>query len=216
MTTRIHPSARIEEGVEIGVGTAIWDHVHIRGPGTTIGAECIVGEKTYIAYGVSIGNRVKLNAFVYVCTAVNIEDSVMVAACTIFTNDRFPRAATADLRRLLPSAPDAHTLPTVVREGATIGAGCVIGSDLAIGRFAMIGMASVITHPVADFHLVVGHPARSIGMVCRCGEPFVRYAPGAKPESRDYTCASCGLRYGVEGEQVRELAPRPERATPGA
>ncbi len=116
----------------------------------------------------------------------------------------------------MPSAPDEHTLPTVVREGATIGAGCVIGSDLAIGRFAMVGMASVITHPVADFHLVVGHPARSVGMVCRCGEPFVRYAPGATPESGDYTCAACGLRYGVEGEQVRELAPRPERATPGA
>lgn len=216
MTTRIHPSARIEDGVEIGLGTAIWDQVHIRGPGTTIGAECIVGEKTYIAYGVSIGNRVKLNAFVYVCNAVTIEDGVMVAAGTIFTNDRFPRAATADLQHLLSSAPDVHTQPTVVREGATIGAGCVIGSDLAIGRFAMIGMASVITHPVADFHLVVGHPARSVGMVCRCGEPFVRYATGAKPEPGEYTCASCGLRYCVEGEQVRELAHLPERATPNA
>jgi len=206
MTARIHPSARIEEGVAIGAGTAIWDHVHIRGPGTTIGAECIVGEKTYIAYGVSIGDRVKINAFVYVCTAVTIEDGVMVAAGTLFTNDRFPRATTADLRRLRASEPGDDTRPTLVREGATIGAGCVIGSDLSIGRFAMVGMASVVTHAVADFHLVVGHPARSIGLVCRCGEPFVRYAPGAKPESRDYRCASCGLRYAVEGERVRELS----------
>jgi len=207
MTARIHPTARIEEGVAIGAGTAIWDHVHIRGPGTTIGAECIVGEKTYIAYGVTIGNRVKLNAFVYVCTAVTIEDGVMVAAGTIFTNDRFPRAATTDLRRPRPSEPDAHTLPTVVRAGATIGAGCVIGSDLEIGRFAMIGMASVITRSVPDFHLVAGHPARSIGMVCRCGEPFVRFAAGAKPPAGDYACAVCGLRYAVEAERVRELTP---------
>jgi UDP-2-acetamido-3-amino-2,3-dideoxy-glucuronate N-acetyltransferase len=207
VTVRIHPTARIEEGVAIGAGTAIWDHVHIRGPGTTIGAECIVGEKTYIAYGVAIGNRVKLNAFVYVCTAVTIEDGVMVAAGTVFTNDRFPRAATPDLRRPRASAPDEHTRPTLVREGATIGAGCVIGNDLAIGRFAMIGMASVITHPVPDFHLVVGHPARSIGMVCRCGEPFLRFAAGEKQTEGEYACAACGLRYAVEPERVRELTP---------
>ncbi len=207
MTARIHPTARIEEGVEVGADTAIWDHVHVRGPGTRIGVQCIVGEKTHIAYGVSIGDRVKLNAFVYVCNAVTIEDGVMVAAGTIFTNDRFPRATTPDLRRAWTSAPDEHTRPTLVREGATIGAGCVIGSDLEIGRFAMIGMASVVTRPVPDFHLVVGHPARSIGLVCRCGEPFLRFAPGAKPASGDHACASCGLRYAVEADRVRELTP---------
>ena len=207
MTARIHPTARIEEGVEVGADTAIWDHVHVRGPGTRIGVQCIVGEKTHIAYGVSIGDRVKLNAFVYVCNAVTIEDGVMVAAGTIFTNDRFPRATTPDLRRAWTSAPDEHTRPTLVREGATIGAGCVIGSDLEIGRFAMIGMASVVTRTVPDFHLVVGHPARSIGLVCRCGEPFLRFAPGAIPASGDHACASCGLRYAVEAERVRELTP---------
>lgn len=207
MTARIHPTARIEEGVEVGADTAIWDHVHVRGPGTRIGVQCIVGEKTHIAYGVSIGDRVKLNAFVYVCNAVTIEDGVMVAAGTIFTNDRFPRATTPDLRRAWTSAPDEHTRPTLVREGATIGAGCVIGSDLEIGRFAMIGMASVVTRTVPDFHLVAGHPARSIGLVCRCGEPFLRFAPGAKPASGDHACASCGLRYAVEAERVRELTP---------
>lgn len=206
-SARVHPTARIEEGVEIGPGTAIWDHVHIRGPGTRIGAQCIVGEKTYIAYGVSIGDRVKLNAFVYVCNAVTIEDGVMVAAGTIFTNDRFPRATTADLRRRWTSAPDEHTRPTLVREGATIGAGCIVGSDLSIGRFSMIGMASVITRTVSDFHLAVGHPARSIGLVCRCGAPFLRFEPGAKPAGGDYTCKSCDLRYAVDAQRVRELTP---------
>ncbi len=207
MSGRIHPTARIEAGVEIGPGTAIWDHVHVRGPGTRIGAECIVGAKTYIAYGVSIGDRVKLNAFVYVCNAVTIEDGVMVAAGTIFTNDRFPRATTPDLRQLRSSAPDEHTRPTLVREGATIGAGCIIGSGLAIGRFAMVGMGSVITRDVADFHLVAGHPARAIGLVCRCGEPFLRFEPSAQPAPGEYACTACGLRYAVEMGCVRELAP---------
>jgi UDP-2-acetamido-3-amino-2,3-dideoxy-glucuronate N-acetyltransferase len=207
MSARIHPTARIEAGVEIGDGTAIWDHVHVRGPGTRIGADCIIGEKTYIAYGVSIGNRVKVNAFVYICNAVTIEDGVMVAAGVIFTNDRFPRAATADLRRLRPSEPDGQTRATMVRAGATIGAGSVIGCDLTLGRFAMVGMAAVVTRSVADFNLVIGHPARAVGLVCRCGEPFLRFPPGADPAPGEYGCTDCGLRYAVEQGRVRELAP---------
>ena len=158
----------------LGDGTSVWDNVHIR-HGAQLGEECIVGGKTYIAYDVRIGNRVKINAMVYICNAVTIEDGVMISAGVIFTNDRFPRATTTDLTQLRSSAPDEHTLPTLVREGATIGAGAIIGSDLTIGRFAMVGMGSVVTRSVPDFHLVVGNPARSIGCVCRCGEPLVKW-----------------------------------------
>ena len=111
MTVRIHPTAIIEHDVCLGEGTAVWDNVHIR-HATRIGDECIIGEKTYIAYGVKIGNRVKINAFVYICTAVTIEDGVMISAGTVFTNDRFPRATTPDLKRLRPSEPDEQTRPT--------------------------------------------------------------------------------------------------------
>lgn len=205
MTVRIHPTAIVEEGVEIGPGTSIWDNVHIR-HSTRIGEECIVGEKTYIAYAVRIGNRVKINAFVYVCTAVTIEDGVMISAGTIFTNDRFPRATTPDLGRLRPSEPDEHTRPTLVREGATIGAGSIIGNDLVIGRFAMIGMGSVVTKSVPDFHLAVGHPAASVGCVCRCGQLLLRFAQRG-PTPDEVACVACGRRYGVRPGAVTELAP---------
>jgi acetyltransferase-like isoleucine patch superfamily enzyme len=204
MSTRIHPTALIEPGVEIGAGTSIWDNVHVR-HSTAIGQECIIGEKTYIAYGVRIGNRVKINAFVYVCNAVTIEDGVMVSAGTLFTNDRFPRATTPDLRRLRPSEPDEHTLPTLVREGATIGAGCVIGNDLVIGRFAMVGMGALVTRSVPDFHLVVGHPAASVGCVCRCGQVLVRFRGAAPADADEVTCIACGLRFAFRGGSVIEL-----------
>jgi acetyltransferase-like isoleucine patch superfamily enzyme len=202
--TFVHPRAEIEDGVDIGPGTAIWADVHVRGP-ARIGRECIVGEKTYVAYGVDIGDRVKLNAFVYVCTGVTIEQGVMIAAGTIFTNDRFPRATTPDLSTLRPSDPDDETLPTHVLEGATVGAGCVIGCGLAIGRFAMVGMGSVVTRSVPDFHLVVGQPARSVGIVCRCGQPVLRFDDAAPPDRDDVACAACGRRYAVSGGAVREL-----------
>ena len=193
---RIHPTALIEPGVEIGPGTAVWDHAHIRGP-ARLGADCIVGGKSYIAYDVEIGNRVKINAFVYLCAGVTVEDGVMISAGAIFTNDRFPRAAWPDLAELRPSSPDEHTLPTRVREGATIGAGAIIGCDLEIGRFAMVGMGAVVTRSVPAFHLALGSPARSHGCVCRCGQPLVRFAAGTLPPLGQAACGACGRRYEI-------------------
>lgn len=204
--TRIHPTAIIESDVEIGTSSSVWDSVHIR-HSTRIGEQCIIGEKTYIAYGVQIGDRVKINAFVYICNAVTIEDGVMISAGTIFTNDRFPRAATVDLKQLRPSDPDEHTLPTLVREGATIGANCTIGNDLTIGRFAMVGMGSLVTKSVPDFHLVIGHPAKSIGCVCRCGQPLVRFLDSDFTDFQAVACRVCTLKYAIENQAVIELTP---------
>jgi UDP-2-acetamido-3-amino-2,3-dideoxy-glucuronate N-acetyltransferase len=206
VNVRLHPTALVEDGVEIGSGSSIWDNVHIRAP-ARLGVECIVGEKTYIAYGVDIGDRVKINAFVYICTAVTIEDGVMVSAGTVFTNDRFPRATTPDLSSLRSSDPDEHTRPTLVREGTTIGAGSVIGNDLVLGRWSMVGMGSVVTRSVPDFHLAVGQPARSVACVCRCGEPFHRFADDAPADTETMPCPACGLRYAVHGRDVTELDP---------
>jgi acetyltransferase-like isoleucine patch superfamily enzyme len=205
VSLRVHPSALIEEDVALGPGCAVWDNVHIR-RGARLGQQCIVGEKSYIAYDVRIGDRVKINAFVYICAAVTIEDGVMIGAGSVFTNDRFPRATTPDLRRLLPSEPGAETRPTLVKQGATIGAGCTIGSGLSIGRFAMVGMGSVVTGTVPDFQLVFGQPAVRRGFVCRCGEPLLRLAPDAPPPGGDLACG-CGLRYSLRDGAVSELSP---------
>jgi UDP-2-acetamido-3-amino-2,3-dideoxy-glucuronate N-acetyltransferase len=206
----VHPTALIEEGVNLGRGTRIWDHVHIR-RGTCIGEECIIGEKTYIAYDVRIGHRVKINAFVYICAAVTIEDGVMIAAGTVFTNDRFPRATTPDLRQLRPSEPNEHTRPTRVREGTTIGANCTIGCDLTIGRWAMIGMGSVVTQSVGDFILAVGNPARPIGCVCRCGQVLLRWNL-TPPTAQLLSCVSCGRRYQLSQGEIVEENPTSGRA----
>jgi UDP-2-acetamido-3-amino-2,3-dideoxy-glucuronate N-acetyltransferase len=199
----VHPSAIVEQDVAIGSGTCIWDNVHIR-HSTTIGDECIVGEKSYIAYGVRIGNRVKINAFVYLCAAVTVLDGVMISAGTVFTNDRFPRATTPDLLHPRSSDPDEHTLTTIVREGATIGAQCTIGSGLEIGKFAMVGMGSVVTKSVPDYHLVVGVPARPVAIVCRCGQPILRLRSRLKKKKKAATCEACGRTYSIKPGAVSE------------
>lgn len=204
MSVRVHETALVEEGVTLGDGTSVWDGVHIR-RNASLGVECIVGEKTYIAYDVRIGNRVKINAMVYVCAAVTIEDGVMISAGTIFTNDRFPRATTPDLRTLRSSDPDDETQSTLVKEGATIGAGCTIGSGLSIGRFAMVGMGALVTKSIPDFHLAIGHPAVSVGAVCRCGHPVARFEADSSPLTRDVQCELCDRKYAILNGQITEL-----------
>jgi UDP-2-acetamido-3-amino-2,3-dideoxy-glucuronate N-acetyltransferase len=186
---RIHSTALIEPEVELGRGTSVWDGVHIR-RGARLGRQCIVGEKTYIAYDVVIGDLVKLNAAVYVCAGVTIETGVMIAAHTVFTNDLHPRATDPELLAPLTSEPTADTLATVVRAGATIGANCTIGPGLELGAFCMVGMGSVVTADVPPHALVAGNPARLLGAVCRCGQPVARAVAGCVPAG-DHPCR-CG------------------------
>ncbi len=207
---RIHPTAIVEERVQIGNGTRVWDHVHIRHD-TRIGEQCIIGGKSLIAYKVDIGNRVKINSNVYICYGVTLEDGVMVSAGTIFTNDRFPRATTPDLKCLRPSDPDEDTMLTRVCAGATIGAGCIIGSNLTIGRWAMIAMGSVVTGDVPAFHLSLGSPCRSIGAVCKCGQLVVRFADLDLIEGACVRCQHCDRAYEVAADrtisELRSLWP---------
>lgn len=191
---RIHPTALVEEGVEIGEGTSIWDGVHIRGPGTRIGRECIVGEKTYIAYGVTIGDRVKINAQVYICTGITIGDRVMIAAGVIFTNDRYPRAFAEGTDRLAPSGVTEETLMGRVGVGATIGAGSLLGPGVEVGEYAMVGMAAVVTRAVPAHGLVAGNPARLRGYVCVCGLPLMSTEPGTTVVAPP-PCGRCGRGY---------------------
>jgi UDP-2-acetamido-3-amino-2,3-dideoxy-glucuronate N-acetyltransferase len=200
----IHSTAIIEKNVRIRPGTAIWDNVHVRHD-ARIGSECIIGEKSYIAPGVSIGDRVKINAFVYICSGVTIEDGVMVSAGVIFTNDRYPRATTPDLKQLRTSDTDENTLATIVGAGATIGAGSRIGCGLAIGRFAMVGMGSVVTKSVPDFALVLGTPARIAGYVCRCGQPILRIAATPVASSAKLLqCEICARVYDLNDGLISE------------
>ena len=82
--------------------------------------------------------------------------------------------------------------------------GCTIGNNLSIGRFAMIGMGALVTKSIPDFHLALGHPARSVGVVCRCG-PVVHHF-GENEGAHDVTCTHCGRQYAIATDrEVTEI-----------
>jgi len=157
----IHPTAIVEEGAEIGEGTKIWHHVHVR-KGAKIGKNCILGKDVYIDQDVVIGNGVKLQNRVSVYHGVTIEDDVFVGPHATFTNDMYPRALNKEWKGV----------KTLVKKGASIGAGAVIVCDTVIGEYAMVGAGAVVTKDVPPFGLVLGVPAKLKGFVCYCGFPL--------------------------------------------
>jgi serine acetyltransferase len=63
----------------------------------------------------------------------------------------------------------------------------VIGPGLTVGKYAMVGMGSVVTSDVPPHALVFGNPARVRGYVCVCGHPRTESSDGAPT-----ACARCG------------------------
>jgi UDP-2-acetamido-3-amino-2,3-dideoxy-glucuronate N-acetyltransferase len=160
-----HPSADVSERAYVGAGTRIWRHAVVR-EDVQIGEHCNIGTGVYIDSGVQIGSNVKIGNNASLFEGVTIEDGVFIGPHVCFTNDLHPRAIT--LEGTVKGASDWTVSQTVVRYGASIGAGSVIVCGGAIGRFALIGAGSVVTRDVPAHALVMGNPARQRGYVCRC------------------------------------------------
>ncbi|MHC1709830.1 MAG: acyltransferase [Methanomassiliicoccales archaeon] len=134
---------------EIGEDTIVRDYVNLYG--CKIGNECRIAAFVEIQRGVVIGDRCKVEAFAFIPSGVTIGDEVFVGPRATFTNDLHPHAVG-----------DWSITPTVVKKGASIGAGAVIVCGVTIGENATVGAGSVVTKDVPAGTTVVGNPARPI------------------------------------------------------
>ena len=166
----VHPSAEVSPDAYVGAGTRIWRQVQVR-EYAHIGETCTIGKGVYIDARVRIGSNVKIQNHVSVFEGVTLEDGVFVGPHVCFTNDLLPRAITPDGK--LKGADDWEITPTLVKYGASIGAGSVIICGITIGEFVLIGAGSVVTRDVPPHALVFGNPARQHGYVCRCARRLV-------------------------------------------
>jgi UDP-2-acetamido-3-amino-2,3-dideoxy-glucuronate N-acetyltransferase len=158
MALRVHSTAIVEGGADVGSGTSVWHHAHVR-DGARIGTDCVLGKNVYVDAHAVIGNRCKLQNNVSVYRGVHVGDDVFVGPSATFTNDLVPRAFNADWQ----------VVETHVHDGASIGANATIVCGVTLGQYSMVAAGATVTHDVADHQLVAGTPARHLGWVCRCG-----------------------------------------------
>jgi UDP-2-acetamido-3-amino-2,3-dideoxy-glucuronate N-acetyltransferase len=148
----IHPRAEVDEGATVGRRTQVWQFAIILA-GARVGAECNINCHTFVEGGATIGDRVTVKAGVYVWDGVTLEDDVFCGPNATFTNDKHPRS------RQRP----AEFAKTLVRKGASIGAGAVILPGVTIGECATIGAGAVVTGDVPAGETWVGNPAKALG-----------------------------------------------------
>src|SRR5260221_8291401 len=186
----VHPSAEVSPNAHIGAGTRIWRQVQVR-EHASIGETCNIGKGVYIDVHVHVGSRVKIQNHVSVFEGVTLEDGVFVGPHVCFTNDLLPRAITPDGK--LKGVEDWEVTPTLVKYGASIGAGAVILCGVTIGEFALVGAGSMVTRDAPPHALVFGNPARQHGYLSRCAR---RLADVHEQDGKLVgQCETCGQVY---------------------
>ncbi len=179
----VHPTSFIGDNCKIGKGTKIWHHCQIQS-GAQIGENCVIGHNCFVGGQAKLGNGVKLECNIDVWDLVTLEDYVFVGPSAVFTNDINPRAKYP--KKKFPQY--GKWIPTLVKEGASIGANATIVCGNTIGRWAMVGAGAVVTKDVPDYAIVAGVPARVIGYICECGNKL-RFIKNKA------ICPKCDSRY---------------------
>lgn len=177
-TPFIHPSSYVDDGAAIGSGTRVWHFCHIM-TGAHIGRDCVLGQNVHVGPEVHVGDRCKLQNNVSLVSGVKLGDDVFCGPSVVFTNVLTPRSHI--------SRKDAFAATTVGR-GASLGANATILCGIRIGDYAMIGAGSVVTRDVAAHRVVIGNPAREVGLCCQCGRRLV-----CGPTH--YSCQACEIQY---------------------
>jgi len=185
-------TAKTEKGEEIGEGIKVWDNCQIL-EGAEIGKNCTIGHNCLISSKAKLGKGVKIESNTDVWDYVTLEDYVFVGPSAVFTNDKNPRAKYPKSK--YPEY--GQWLPTLVKEGATIGANATIVCGNTIGKWAMIGAGAVVVGNIPDYAIAVGVPARVLGWVCECGNKL-------KFEAETATCKICKRKYRKSGDKITE------------
>ena len=176
----IHKSAEVQTN-SIGKGTKIWQNCLVL-EGAVIGEKCNINYNVLIENDVIIGNNVTIKSGVQIWNGLRIEDDVFIGPNVTFINDLLPRSK--DYSKII--------LKTVINKGASIGANSTILCGIIIGKYAMIGAASLVSKNIPDYTLWYGNPAVYKANICRCGNKL-NYL---------LACKECGCTYEMANGQI--------------
>ena len=141
--------------------TNIWQFCVIF-PNAQIGENCNICSHCLIENDAVVGNNCTIKCGVQLWDGIILEDNVFIGANVTFTNDLYPRSKNEDWT----------LMKTIVRKGATIGAGSTILPGIEIGENAMIGAGSVVTRNIPSGVVAVGNPCRVLRPISEYDKKF--------------------------------------------
>lgn len=135
----------------IGKNTKIWQFCVIF-QNAKIGDNCNICSHCLIENDVIIGDNCAIKSGVQIWDGIILEDNVFIGGNVSFTNDRHPKSC----------AKEWKMERTLVKKGASIGAGAVILPGITIGENAIVGAGAVVVKDVPNNITVIGNPAREL------------------------------------------------------
>jgi acetyltransferase-like isoleucine patch superfamily enzyme len=151
----------IESDVKLGENVVIYHPNLVNMYGCEVGAGSKIGAFVEIRKRVKIGCNVKIQAFAFIPEDVTVEDGVFIGPHVCFTNDKYPLAANPDGSLMQDTG--WESLPTLVKQYASIGANATILCGITVGEYSMVGAGAVVIHDVPAYAIVAGVPARVVG-----------------------------------------------------
>jgi len=158
----------VAEDVKLGKDVRLAKFINLYG--CEVGDETRIGAFVEIQKNARVGRRCKISSHSFICEGVTIEDNVFIGHGVTFVNDTYPRATKPDGD--LQTESDWKVEMTHVKQGASIGSGATILSNVIIGEHAIVGAGSVVTRDVPAHGIVAGNPARFMRSIE--SEPCIR------------------------------------------
>jgi acetyltransferase-like isoleucine patch superfamily enzyme len=148
--TIISTAAIVFAGSTVGANCIVGDQSCIR-ERVEMADDCILGRGSLIENDTTVGAGTRIQAGAYITAYSTLEEDVFVAPCVVTTNDNF--MGRTERRKELMRGP-------TIRRSARIGGGATLCPGIEVGEEAFVGAGAVVTRDVPPRVVVVGSPAR--------------------------------------------------------
>jgi acetyltransferase-like isoleucine patch superfamily enzyme len=112
-------------------------------------AKIELGDEVFIGFGVVLN----------ILDSLSLGNHVLIAPGCFITDHHHKRGAHDRI-----AAQGCESAPVIIEDDVWLGANAVVLPGIRIGRGAIIGAGAVVTHDVEPMAIVVGVPAKRIGM----------------------------------------------------
>lgn len=149
-SVRVHAHCEIHPSVRLGARTVVWQFASVI-RSSVLGEDCSIGACAVVDAAM-VGDRCRIGAGAQLHPGTRLEDDIFVGPGAIFCNDRWPRVKDSNFS--IESFLSGDMIASVVRDGASIGAGAIVMPDVVIGRRAMIAAGAMVVEDIPADHLL--------------------------------------------------------------